>query len=135
MIVSLIMWAHRETHGLPRELETLPVVLQCKTKGLPAASSIYTPKGLTIVSDSGVFPSNTRLSRMIYVSNRSAKVLHYIQFNGKQASRTLWQLVGISAALGWQPQPRAQHNGITTTAPSIARTRAESSENSPKCNG
>ena len=135
MIVSLIMWAHRETYGLPRELETLPVVPQCKTKGLPAAWSIYTPNELTAVSDSGEFPSDTRLSRMSWVSKRSTKFLHEIQSNGKQVSCTLWQLVGISAALGWQPQHRAQHNSITTTAPSIACTLGEASENSPKCNG
>lgn len=57
LIVSLIIWAHRETSGLPGELETLPVALPCKTKGLPAAWSIYTPNELTIGSDSGEFPS------------------------------------------------------------------------------
>ena len=129
------MWAHRETFSLPRELETLPVVLPCKTKGLPAAWSIYTPDELTIVSDSGEFPSNTRLSRMSWVSKRSTEFLHEIQSNGKQVSFTLWQLVGISAALGWQPKPRAQHNSIITTAPSIAYTCGEGSENSPNCNG
>lgn len=53
LIVSLIMWVHREINGFLTELEMLPVVLQCKTKGLPAAWSMYTPKELTAISNSG----------------------------------------------------------------------------------
>lgn len=48
--------APRETHTLPRELETLPVAVQCEIKALPAASSISIPDELAVVSDSGEFP-------------------------------------------------------------------------------
>lgn len=56
---------------------------------------------------------------MSWVSTRHSKFLRETQFNGKLVACTLWQPVGSSAALGWQPQSRTQHNGVTTTVPLV----------------
>lgn len=127
------MWAHRETNGLPRELETLPAVLQCKTKGLPAAQSIYTPNELTVASDSGDFSSNTRLSRMGQVSKRSTFLMKFSLMANKCHSLCGSWLASLPR---WAGSLSPGHStSVTTTAPSTACTCREYSENSPKCNG
>lgn len=87
----------QKTHSLPWELETLPVAVQCKIKGLSAARSIYISNQLAIVFDSGDFLPSTMLP------NTSTKFFNMkFSLMAKDVSCSLWQLLSSSATLGWQ---------------------------------